>query len=129
MFEGMQGYRSGHVTSFTPKHLSETAMSYNETYMQAMLWTCKSCGFQIQGGQPPYECPVCESHKTNFFDIPQHIEKQVREEHKKKPANHKDLRARRVELIAEHGLDKKRRAAGRILPAASGNSMNPSREY
>lgn len=104
-------------------------MSFNNSYMQAMLWTCKSCGFQLEGGQPPYECPICESYKTSFMDIPQHLEKELREEHPDLPPNHAELRARRVELIAEHKLDRKRRAAGRILPAASGNHINPSREY
>ena len=104
-------------------------MSFNDPYMQAMLWTCKSCGFQLEGGQPPYECPLCESYKTNFIDIPQHIEKEVREEHADVPPNHASARARRVELIVERGLDKKRRAAGRILPAAAGNHINPSKDY
>lgn len=104
-------------------------MSFKETYMQAMLWTCKCCGFQLQGGQPPYECPICESYKTSFMDIPQHLEQKIRADHRKKPVNHAELRAARVALIAEEKLDSKRRAAGRILPAASGNNMNPSKEY
>ncbi len=99
------------------------------TFMQAMLWTCRSCGFQLEGGQPPYECPVCEAYKTNFMDIPQHLEQELREEHKDLPKNHATIRAKRVDLIKENNLDRTRRAAGRILPAASGNSMNPSREY
>lgn len=98
------------------------------TFMQAMLWTCRSCGFQLQGGQPPYECPICEAYKTNFMDIPQHLEGELRAAHADLPPNHADVRAARVALIDEHGLDKKRRAAGRVLPAASGNAMNPSRE-
>ena len=104
-------------------------MSFDETFMQAMLWTCKSCGFQLQGGQPPYECPVCEAYKTTFMDIPQHIEKELREAHPDLPPNHIDIRAKRVAMIEEKGLVKKRRAAGRILPAPSGNNMNPSQEY
>ena len=100
-----------------------------KTFMQAMLWTCRSCGFQLEGGQPPYECPVCEAYKTSFMDIPQHLEKALREEHSDLPANHATLRTKRVELIETHKLDRQRRAAGRILPAASGNSMNPSKEY
>ena len=104
-------------------------MSFDDTYMQAMLWTCKSCGFQIQGGQPHYECPICESYKTNFIDIPQHLERELRQEHEELPPNHATLRAARVELIKEHSLGRKRRAAGRVLPAAAGNSINPTREY
>ena len=100
-----------------------------KTFMQAMLWTCRSCGFQLEGGQPPYECPVCEAYKTSFMDIPQHLEKALREEHADLPANHAVLRAKRVEMIEVNNLDRQRRAAGRILPAASGNSMNPSKEY
>ncbi len=99
------------------------------TFMQAMLWTCRCCGFQLEGGQPPYECPICESYKTSFMDIPQHLEQGVREAHADLPPNHADLRAARVALIKEHKLDRTRRASGRILPAASGNSMNPSREH
>ncbi len=104
-------------------------MSFDETFMQAMLWTCRSCGFQLQGGQPPYECPICEAYKTNFMDIPQHIEKQLREDHPDLPPNHADVRAQRRLRIEEEGLVRKRRAAGRILPAAAGNHMNPSEEY
>ena len=99
-----------------------------KTFMQAMLWTCRTCGFQLEGGQPPYECPICESYKTNFMDIPQHLERDLRAEHEALPVNHGEVRAARVALILEHNLDRQRRAAGRLLPAAAGNSMNPSRE-
>lgn len=103
-------------------------MSLSSPYMQAMLWTCKSCGFVLEGGQPPYECPLCEAYKTSFIDFPQHLEQQLRTAHESLPPNHKDCRAQRLELIKTHGVDKKSRAAGRILPAASGNNMNPSHE-
>ena len=94
--------------------------------MQAMLWTCKSCGFQLQGGQPPYECPLCESYKTNFIDIPQHLEAGIRQAHADLPPNHTDLRTARVAMIKEENLVRVARAAGRILPAASGNHIDPS---
>ena len=104
-------------------------MSFENAYMQAMLWTCKSCGYQLEGGQPPYECPLCEANKTNFIDIPQHIEKGLRETNTAMPSNHAEMRTLRCAAIKEHGLDAQRRAAGRILPAASGNHINPSSEY
>lgn len=103
-------------------------MTTTPTFMQAMLWTCRNCGFQLEGGQPPYECPICEAYKTNFMDIPQHLERELREAHAALPPNHAQMREARVALIKEHNLDRKRRAAGRILPAASGNHINPSRE-
>ena len=74
------------------------------------------------------ECPVCESYKTSFIDLPQHIEAQVREELPDNPHNHRDNRARRIELIAEHKVLDNNRVSGRILPAASGNNMNPSKD-
>ena len=64
-----------------------------DTFFQAMLWTCKTCGYQIEGRQPMYECPLCESYKTNFIDIPQHLEAKVREAHEGKSFNHADARA------------------------------------
>ena len=103
-------------------------MSFTSSYMQAMLWTCKTCGYVIEGGQPHYECPLCESYKTSFIDFPQHLERTIRQGHPTLPPNHRDCRDQRLALIKEHGVDKKRRAAGRILPAASGNHMNPSGE-
>ncbi len=97
-----------------------------DTFFQAMLWTCKTCGYQIEGRQPMYECPLCESYKTNFIDIPQHLEAKVREAHPDKSFNHSEARTMRLEIMIEHNADSIRRAAGRILPAASGNHMNPS---
>lgn len=105
-------------------------MSFSsKPYMQAMLWTCVSCGFLLEGGQPPYECPICEAYKTSFIDLPQHIEKMIRDEHTEIPPNHQTCRTQRLALMLEHGVAKKRRAAGRILPAASGNHINPSKQY
>lgn len=102
--------------------------SFSSPFMQAWLWTCKSCGFTLEGGQPMYECPLCEAYKTSFINIPQHLEKQVREEHADLPINHATCRDRRLELMDEFAADDKRLAAGRILPAASGNFMNPSND-
>jgi len=101
-------------------------MSDYETYLHAMIWTCTSCGFSYFGGQPKMECPVCESYKTAFIDIPQHIEQTVRDEFGDNPANHRDNRARRLDLMDEYQVRSRNRAAGRVLPAASGNNMNPS---
>ncbi len=98
-------------------------------YMQAMLWTCTTCGFTYEGGQPKMECPVCESYKTAFIDIPQHIEQEVRTTHPDVPFNHRDCRALRLELMQQNGVRQKNRVAGRVLPAASGNNMNPSDDH
>jgi rubredoxin len=97
-----------------------------DTYMHAMLWTCTSCGFVYEGGQPKMECPVCESYKTSFIDIPQHIEREVRTEFDDLPPNHIKCREKRLELMDANDVRKKNRVAGRILPAAAGNHMNPS---
>ena len=94
-------------------------------FMQAMLWTCRDCGFLYEGGQPKYTCPICEAYKTSFIDIPQHLERQVREEFSERPPNHADCRERRLALMKEHDVARKARVAGRILPAASGNNMDP----
>lgn len=101
-------------------------MSEYDTYLHAMIWTCTSCGFSYFGGQPKMECPVCESYKTAFIDIPQHIEQAVREEFEDNPPNHKENRARRLELMEENNVRSTNRAAGRVLPAASGNNIDPS---
>jgi hypothetical protein len=85
-----------------------------------------TCGFVYEGGQPKMECPVCESYKTNFIDIPQHLEAIVREEFDEVPPNHQDARARRLALMDENDVRKKHRARGRVLPAASGNNIDPS---
>ena len=106
-----------------------TGADFSNRFMVAMLWTCKVCGFTLEGGQPKYECPICESYKTSFVDLPQHLELKVREEHAALPANHATCRSRRLELMAEHQVTTTNRAAGRVLPAASGNAINPSREW
>lgn len=100
-----------------------------ETYgrdMQALLWTCTSCGFTYEGGQPKMECPVCEAYKTAFIDIPQHLEQEVRSAHPDVPFNHAECRKQRLALMAKYEIRKNHRVAGRILPAASGNNIDPS---
>lgn len=100
-----------------------------DTYMHAMVWTCTTCGFIHEGGQPKMECQVCESYKTAFINLPQHLEREVRETHPELPPNHRTCRDLRLELMAREGVKAKKRFAGRVLPGASGNSMNPSTEY
>ena len=95
------------------------------SYMQALLWTCTTCGFVYEGGQPKMECPVCESYKTAFIDLPQHLELQVRTDYPDIPPNHADCRAKRLELMEANDVRKHHSVAGRILPAAAGNNMNP----
>lgn len=99
-----------------------------DTYMHAMLWTCTTCGFLYEGGQPKMECPVCEAYKTGFIDFPQHLEREIRQAFASVPPNHRDCRARRLVLMEENGVKAKARVAGRVLPAASGNNMNPGDE-
>lgn len=102
-------------------------MNYKyEPFMQALLWTCRDCGFLYEGGQPKYTCPSCEAYKTNFIDIPQHIEAQVRADHPDLPPNHIECRNQRLELMKAEDVGRKHRVAGRILPAASGNHMDNS---
>ena len=99
-------------------------MSTYQPFMQAMIWTCKSCGFAYEGGQPKQNCPFCEAYKTSFIDLPQHLEAQIREAHPDKPFNHADCRAMRKELMKEHGVLTSFRVAGRILPTVSGQQMS-----
>lgn len=98
----------------------------SNTYMVAMLWTCTSCGFLKEGGQPKMECPFCEAYKTSFIDIPQHLEKEVREAHCDLPFNHRDCRKMRLELMEGADVHSTARRAGRVLPSAAGNWMDPS---
>lgn len=101
------------------------AVTEYKPYMQALLWTCKHCGFVYEGGQPKQNCPVCESYKTSFIDIPQHLEGEVREEHPDKSPNHKDCRQMRTRLMKEHDVDSKNRVSGRMLPTRSGENIKP----
>ena len=97
-----------------------------DSYMQAMLWTCTSCGFVYQGGQPKMECPVCEAYKSAFVDLPQHLEREIRTELAGLPPNHRDCRKMRLRLMDDADVRKNACLAGRILPAASGNFSDPS---
>ena len=101
-------------------------MSTYDPYLQALIWTCKSCGFVYIGGQPKMECPSCAAYKTSFIDLPQNIEQQVREAHPDLPPNHRDCKAMRLELMASNNVADNFRVAGRVLPNASGNHMDPS---
>lgn len=100
-------------------------MSTYKPFMQALLWTCKSCGFVYEGGQPKQNCPMCEAYKTAFIDIPQHLEAQVREAHPDKSFNHSECRAMRLELMKDNKVDQSNRLAGRMLPSTSGTNMKP----
>ncbi|MFW5966070.1 MAG: rubredoxin-like domain-containing protein [Persicimonas sp.] len=95
-------------------------------YFQAMLWTCTSCGYVYEGGQPKMECQMCEAYKTAFIDLPQHLEQQVREELPDLPPNHIERRNRRLELMKEHEVFEKHRVSGRVLPSQSGNNIDPT---
>lgn len=97
-----------------------------KSYFEAMLWTCKSCGFVEEGGQPEMECPLCEAYKTDFINIPQHIEKQVRQQYEDLPPNHKKCRTRRIELMKEENVFEHHDVAGRVLPTKSGTNIDPS---
>lgn len=91
-----------------------------------MLWTCSSCGFVHEGGQPDMECQLCEAYKTGFIDIPQDIEADVREEFPDRPPNHEDCRMRRLELMKERNAFEDNRVQGRVLPTDSGTNIDPS---
>lgn len=101
-------------------------MSTYQPFMQAMLWTCKTCGFLYEGGQPKQNCPVCESYKTSFIDLPQHLEGKIRAAYPDKSFNHADCRAMRKELMKEAGVLNSYRVAGRVPPTYSGGKINPS---
>ncbi len=99
---------------------------FQGSFFRALLWTCKTCGFVKEGEQPHMECPTCESYKSNFIDIPQHIESEVRQEHPDKNPTHRLCREMRLELMHEEKADEKNRFTGRMLPSESGNNMDPS---
>ena len=100
-------------------------MTNYQPFMQAMLWTCKTCGFTYEGGQPKQNCPSCEAYKTSFIDFPQHLEAQIREAHPDKPFNHSECRKMRMELMKEHGVTSSFNVAGRVLPSVSGVNISP----
>ena len=95
-------------------------------YFQALLWTCKTCGFVKEGEQPHMECPICESYKSNFIDIPQHIDRRIREKFPDKNPNARACRDLRLKLMQEEEADEKNTFSGRMLPSESGNNMDPS---
>ena len=101
------------------------------TYMQALLWCCSSCGFTFAGKQPHMECPICEAYKTSFIDIPQHIEMAIRDKHAVKGseagANTAEARAERLELLRADGFLKSFRMKGRQTKAV--HQAEASRDY
>ena len=99
----------------------------NDTYLKALLWTCQTCGFVKEGDQPHMECPICESYKANFIDIPQDIEQRVRAEHPDKNPNNRVCREMRLKLMKEENAAETNRYSGRVLPTESGNHMDPSK--
>ena len=97
-----------------------------DTYFQALLWTCQTCGFVKEGEQPHMECPICEAYKSNFIDIPQHIEAEIREKYPDKNPNNRACREMRLKRMQEEDADEKNRYSGRVLPTESGNHSDPS---
>lgn len=95
-------------------------------YFQALLWTCTSCGNVLEGGQPMMECDICEAYKTAFINLPQHLERQIREEFPELPPKHINCRERRLELMKEHNVKGLATIAGRVLPSQSGNHIDPT---
>lgn len=72
------------------------------------------------------ECPVCAAAKANFVNLPQHLEAEVREAFPDIPPNHKDARAKRLELIREHDVRSRARCHGRVTPSVSGENVDDS---
>jgi hypothetical protein len=71
------------------------------------------------------ECPICESYKESFIDIPQHIESSVRASFGADAANSAEARAARKKLLAAEGLLRRYRVKGRVtLPV---HDPRPSR--
>lgn len=84
--------------------------------MMALLWTCTSCGFLIEGRQPHMECPSCEAYKTSFVNLPQHLEMQVRAEFSEVRPNATAAREHRLKLAEEAGVFENFMVKGRFLP-------------
>jgi len=96
------------------------------SFSQVMVWCCGSCGFVLQGGQPHMECPMCDSYREVFFDIPQQVEEEVRAEFGE-DFNAAPARAKRREIVARLGLGQKFRIKGRVtLPV---HDAKASRKY
>lgn len=85
------------------------------SYMHSVLWCCTSCGFVLESGQPHMECPICEAYKTSFIDSPAHVEAEIREAFDL--PNSADARARRLEVLREHGYTRRFRLKGRVTEA------------
>lgn len=85
-------------------------------YTMALLWTCTSCGFLKEGGQPHMECPSCEAYKTSFINLPQHLEDEIRAGLKKAHFNCTAAREQRLQMMSEQGFLKKFQVKGRFLP-------------
>ena len=97
------------------------------SYLQTMIWCCSSCGFTLEGGQPHMECPICESYKECFIDIPQQVESRIRAEFGDDNANSAEARAARRNILAAEGLTRRFRIKGRYnLPV---HDPRPSRKY
>ncbi|AWV89956.1 hypothetical protein [Bradymonas sediminis] len=95
-------------------------------YFQALLWGCTSCGNVLEGGQPKMECDFCEAFKSAYIDIPQDLERAVREEFPDLPPKHIKCRERRLELMKAGNAQRTARVAGRVLPTQSGNNIDPT---
>lgn len=104
-------------------------MTTTDPFMFALLWTCTHCGFVYEGGQPKMECQFCGSYKTAFIDMPQHLEKEVREEFPELPPNHRDCRKVRLSLMKRDKVNARATVRGRVLPATSGTQIDPSNEF
>jgi rubredoxin len=86
-------------------------------YTMALLWTCTQCGFVKEGGQPHMECPSCESYKTAFVNLPQHLENEIRAGLKKNQSfNSTAAREQRLALVEAHGVRQRFQVKGRFLP-------------
>lgn len=72
------------------------------------------------------ECDFCEAFKTAFIDIPQDLERVVREEFPDLPPKHIKCRERRLALMKERKVARIATYAGRVLPSESGNSIDPT---
>lgn len=88
-----------------------------ETYTQALLWTCTSCGAIKEGRQPHLECPSCQAHKTCYINLPQHLEVEIRNAlGKGELPNGIAARQKRLALMREHDVLNSFYVKGRFLP-------------
>ena len=87
------------------------------TFMHALFWCCKSCGFVYEGGQPTMECPICEAYKASFVSTPGQIQSTLIDEFGEGQTNTTEARARRLELLREKNLIKRARLNARTTEA------------